>query len=103
MDQDKVLAYRAAEATVCSMCGTREEEWVDENGRPLDPQPLTPVGVTCHGCAHTDKYTQSTWPKGLPPGKRVRMYPSQHVDPHGRIRINWASNPLPDPPKPTGE
>lgn len=32
------------------MCGTLEDEWMDEDGRYLDPPVLEPITYTCHGC-----------------------------------------------------
>lgn len=53
-DQDKALAYQRAQNEVCTSCGTRREDWVDEHGYWLDPPKWEPVVHVCKGCAALD-------------------------------------------------
>jgi hypothetical protein len=47
-DRDKALAYADYLRGMCPQCGTRESEWVDENGEYVDSY----IAVThnCFGC-----------------------------------------------------
>lgn len=49
-DLDEVLAYRREKAKVCGACGTREEDWRDEEGRELTPPPYIPELRRDFGC-----------------------------------------------------
>jgi hypothetical protein len=49
-DRDKVLAYMEFHGRVCQRCGTRPEEWLDEDGKLIEPLPYSPVSTKCHGC-----------------------------------------------------
>ncbi len=50
-DRDLAMAYIAYTATACQRCGTHPEDWVDEDGKPLEPPPYVAASVKCYGCA----------------------------------------------------
>jgi hypothetical protein len=50
-DQDKALAWQRVQMLACPHCGTFDDQWVDEQGRRIDPPPFEPVAHMCHGCA----------------------------------------------------
>ncbi len=62
-DQDKAIAYFLFKKESCAQCGTREEDWVDESGRYLNPPKLEPIAVRCHGCETKEQF-QDSLPKG---------------------------------------
>lgn len=35
----------------CSRCGTRKEDWLDDEGMPHEPPILEPIVKSCPGCA----------------------------------------------------
>ena len=49
-DSDKVMAYQILLGEMCPNCGTFEEDWVDDEGYPLDVQIYEPDTVKCEGC-----------------------------------------------------
>lgn len=58
-DYNKAMAYSDAMGELCDRCGTREEDWVDDRKRPLDPPLLEVEPYRCPGCeqleiAHKD-------------------------------------------------
>lgn len=54
-DQDKALAFEEVKSEVCPQCATRESDWVDDEGYPLDDPRFQPVTHRCHGCAEIAK------------------------------------------------
>lgn len=48
LDQDKALAYAAYDRAVCKGCGTREEEWDENQGGHRDA--YAPRVYICPGC-----------------------------------------------------
>lgn len=50
-DQSKAIAYILYKRSLCQKCGTNPQDWLDEEGKPLEPPPYTVVTVKCHGCA----------------------------------------------------
>lgn len=47
-DRDKALAYAAFQRGACPQCGTRESEWVDDQGDYTDA--YVAVAHKCFGC-----------------------------------------------------
>jgi hypothetical protein len=58
-DYSKVMAYTEYDAEICSRCGTREEDWVDENGIPLTPPRLFADTHKCYGCEQLEHMSES--------------------------------------------
>lgn len=54
-DIDKAVAYELAMREVCKTCGTRPEDYRDDDGEPHDPPRLEAVVRRCHWCAQTTK------------------------------------------------
>lgn len=54
-DRDKALSYLGYKASLCSKCGTDPDDWLDEEGKLVEPQPFKPVSTYCHGCAALDE------------------------------------------------
>jgi hypothetical protein len=50
-DQDKALAWMLYERSRCPRCGTFPEEWLDEDGRNVEPPPYYLRTRACLGCA----------------------------------------------------
>ncbi len=48
LDREKALAYAALERSQCPQCGTRESEWVDDQGKYTDA--YIAVSHKCFGC-----------------------------------------------------
>lgn len=53
-DQDKAIAWKIHEASRCSSCGTYPEDWLDSEGRYIDPQPFVAKTIRCVGCQVLD-------------------------------------------------
>jgi hypothetical protein len=69
------------------MCGSREAEWTDpETGRLLQSPPLTPVGITCHGCREIEAYRKSEMEGEHKPGVRVVLVADEMVDSQGKLK-----------------
>jgi len=49
-DYSKLISYIDAMAELCDQCGTRETDWVDEDGFPLNPPVLETDTYRCPGC-----------------------------------------------------
>jgi len=49
-DYLKVMAYVDAMGELCDRCSTKEEDWVDERGFPLDVPILEVDTYRCPGC-----------------------------------------------------
>ena len=49
-DQDLALAWLQAKAIRCPSCGTVPDEWLDEDGKHLEPQPYIATAHRCLGC-----------------------------------------------------
>lgn len=49
------MAWLLGEGEKCGRCGTRPEEWLDENGEHVEPQPYQAVSVLCLGCEALDE------------------------------------------------
>lgn len=62
LDRDKALAYAEYLRGACPQCGTRESEWVDEQGEYVDAYIATTH--TCFGCEEV-----ATKQKEIPPGQ----------------------------------
>ena len=84
-DQDKTIAWLLAKREVCDLCGTKESDWVDERGWPLQDPPLTPVAHKCHGCAQKEQFRKANYKDGTPSGVTIIFMPSERVDSKGRI------------------
>ena len=50
VDSEKMIAYQQAMNELCPNCGTRQEDWTDENGRLLDTPIYEASSIKCHGC-----------------------------------------------------
>lgn len=53
MDRVKVVAYRMVRAEECPNCGTRPDQWVDAEGRRLNP--FAADMIRCEGCARVEE------------------------------------------------
>lgn len=62
-DQDKVHALLQERMSVCSRCGTRPEDWVDEKGMPLAEPVYETTTRRCHGCAEISREQETIPPK----------------------------------------
>jgi len=62
-DLDEVLAYRREKAKVCGSCGTRDEDWRDEDGVELNPPPFVPTLRRDFGCQALEEI-RKTIPEG---------------------------------------
>lgn len=77
-DRDKAVAFSRRLSERCPNCQTYEEDWVDENGRLLDPPKYTAWDRRCHGCGEITKLRDT-----LPEGQRgvyVGLVPFDSVD-----------------------
>lgn len=54
-DRDKAIAYEIAAREACGTCGSREQDFLDADGRPLDPPRLMAEVQDCPGCAERTK------------------------------------------------
>jgi hypothetical protein len=52
-DRDKAKAYELSQREACPRCGTREDDWTDDEGELHDPPLIEPVVHRCEGCAET--------------------------------------------------
>lgn len=63
LDLDLVLGFRREQAKTCRSCGTQPEEWVDAEGKELNPPPFEPYAVRDPGCASIEQF-RKTIPEG---------------------------------------
>lgn len=55
-DQDEALMFLLNRKTNCPRCGTNPDDWLDDQGRHIEPQPYETVAILCLGCeAISDK------------------------------------------------
>ncbi len=52
-DQDAALAWMIQSGNRC-VCGTYPEEWLDEDGYPVEPPPYEVASRVCLGCKALD-------------------------------------------------
>jgi hypothetical protein len=80
-EQAKCLALivweKKSKSERCSMCGTKPDEWLDENGRVVVPPPYVAEWENCEGCSsigrrEKDREKQDDMPKGM----RVVLQPN---------------------------
>lgn len=57
-DQEKALQWTALEQARCPNCGTIPANWLDENGRWVEPSPYVLQVVECTGCKEMDEEKQ---------------------------------------------
>jgi hypothetical protein len=50
-DVDKAISFTAWKAKFCPQCGTDPAEWLDEDGRAVEPPPYVGDTRVCLGCA----------------------------------------------------
>lgn len=69
-DRAKALAYEEYLRSICPQCGTRESEWVDEQGNYVDAY----IAIThkCHGCEEV-ALKQKEIPEQAAPGMKVLL------------------------------
>lgn len=73
-DQDKVLAYAAYKSEICPRCGTRESDWVGEDGKLLANPPFYFDTIQCHGCVDKEQAMSEV------PSSRVGVSPVLKVN-----------------------
>jgi hypothetical protein len=56
LDQDKAIAWQNEQRSVCSGCGTRSDEWLDVDGRDVDPPPYEIHTKKCLGCESIEEF-----------------------------------------------
>lgn len=54
-DQDLALAWLIEKNSKCPRCGTYQEEWIDEEGKSLEPMPYSVEVDRCYGCLAVDE------------------------------------------------
>lgn len=65
----------------CSRCGTRPDEWREENGRLKRDQPYAAVVETCPGCAAIDAmWKAETKDTTERPGARPSLIPAAEAE-----------------------
>jgi hypothetical protein len=64
------------QAETCPDCGTRGEDWTDEQGRP-DPQALVAEQTVCLGCRTTRRERRNVEADDAD-GVRIRLVPRPH-------------------------
>lgn len=42
-------------ATLCPRCGTRPDDWLDEEGKLKEPPPYLTRSIKCYGCASLEE------------------------------------------------
>lgn len=50
-DQDKAIAHLLHGRSQCGQCGTNPQDWVDEEGIPVEPVPYVAEAIRCYGCS----------------------------------------------------
>lgn len=58
-DQEAEISYMLYEREKCHSCGTNPDEWLDEEGKHLEPQPYEVKSVACLGCEALDEARKS--------------------------------------------
>lgn len=53
-DQDKAIAWVIHNMSKCPQCGTFPEDYMGDNGRPLEPPPMVVKTKRCYGCVLLD-------------------------------------------------
>jgi hypothetical protein len=75
-DQDKALAWVVDNWARCQRCGSYTDEWVNEDGRPVQPPPMFARAVRCQGCVtleSEEELIRKTSGGKMPSGMRVYM------------------------------
>lgn len=74
-DQDKALAFRRFERSLCPRCGSRDDHWLNEEGKLLEVPKLKPRLERCYGCLEVEAVRED-----IPPDDRssvtVRLVPN---------------------------
>jgi hypothetical protein len=78
LDRDKAVAYDTLTREECPHCGTLREDWVDENGFPLEQPMWAAVARTCYGCEDLERI-RSQVPDKLK-GVHVFLIPFSDLD-----------------------
>lgn len=55
-DQDDAIAWMQDQQDICGNCGTRQEDWLDEEGHELRIPKLEPHDSRCYGCKSRAEY-----------------------------------------------
>lgn len=50
-DRDKAISHMLWKRKFCQRCGTDPSEWLDEEGKFMEPPPFEAVTIMCGGCA----------------------------------------------------
>lgn len=58
-DRMKALGYLQYKGSFCPNCGTREEDWIDDNGRMINPPRYEAATVKCFGCSEIERMKAS--------------------------------------------
>jgi hypothetical protein len=61
-DRNKAISHMLWKKKFCSRCGTDPSEWLDADGKTLEPPPFEAVTHVCHGCATLEE-ERATRPK----------------------------------------
>lgn len=57
-DQDLAIAWQLKRREVCPDCGTKERDWIDEDGKYLDQPKYKIVDHRCPGCKEQASYQE---------------------------------------------
>lgn len=76
----RLFAERQRAAETCPDCGTKPDDWLDENKRKLIPAPFTAEYENCEGCSTRgrarDELDRRREYQKIDPGMKVRLRPN---------------------------
>lgn len=53
-DREYALAWNYVKASICQRCGTMSHEWLDNDGKKIDPAPYKIKAHRCMGCVEME-------------------------------------------------
>lgn len=89
-DQALALAWTMLKAQTCPRCGTMSHEWLDEEGKQVEPEPYRLRTYRCQGCVVMDKTRKQHKPNELENiqfyFERPKKWQTQVVTKRGRAK-----------------
>jgi hypothetical protein len=80
-DRDKAIAYEYHLRSRCPRCATSEDDWKDEDGRPLEEPQWTAIVDHCTGCEEMGRVEESVSSEQRSRGFFTRWIPTDEWDP----------------------